>query len=346
MTADARKTKTEAQVGSVAISESDVFQTELGMLRVARYFMLVFAVLGFAAYAWSGSSAVQIDGLYSLINFGSALIAGWLAKASLAAATETYPYGQAAFENIYVLFRSLVILALVIFALAENGIKIFEYLAHGQGEAPEYGVVVVYCGFVAAACLVLYGLYSRACKRIGNRSELLRVERQVTLIDCSLSAGIAVSLGLVALIPSGTIITSDSFNVTYIADSLVVVVIALVLLREPVSMFRKEVDRLTGRRVDHELESEFVEAVQQVLAADRGCAGLTLVDAYVVRRGKGFDAHVCVTFSGSRTVAELDAIQDLAAGLAVKYYGNVRVYVSFSSLPIHQLGQPQVRRPS
>jgi divalent metal cation (Fe/Co/Zn/Cd) transporter len=315
----------------------EVKRTEAHNLKVARYAMLTFAVLGFVAYGLSGSAAVQIDGFYALINAASALIATWLSVVGVSAATQEYPYGRGAFENVYVLFRSMMILALIVFALIENTITIIEYFVTGKGEEPVYSIVVIYGFTIGFACVALAIFHGRANARLGGRSELLKVERQVAIIDGTLAFGLAVTLGLVSLIPAGTFVTSDSFNIQYIADSLVVLVIAAALFAEPYRMMRGQLGRLTGKRVDLDLEAELLEAVNETLRDEQTFAGFAVTDIYAVRRGKSIEVHVCITFPGEKTVADLDQVQELASSLFRDEYGAGRIYVSFSARKIYQL---------
>lgn len=319
------------------VTVDEIQRVEARNLRVARYAMLVFAVLGFVAYGLSGSAAVQIDGFYALINFGSAVIATWLSTVGTSDPTRQYPYGRGAFENIYVMFRSLVLLALIVFALIENTTRIIDYLVTGKGEEPVYSVVVAYGLIVGAGCAALAIFHARANAALDGRSGLLKVERQVAIIDGSLSLGLAVVLGLVALIPDGTVVTSDTFNIKYIADSIVVIVIALALLAEPYKMLRGELGRLTGRRVDLDLEDELRAAVEETLREDPALAGFQVSDIYAVSRGASFEVHVCVTFPGTEALAQLDEVQEKAKQLFTEAYGAGRIFVSFTSHQIHEL---------
>lgn len=319
------------------VSVEQIRTLEKRNLRVARYAFLVFAVLGFAAYAWSNSAAVQIDAFYALINFSSALIATWLATVGTSAATKQYPYGRGAFENVYVLFRSIVLLALISFALIENSIRIIEYFVTGKGEEPVYSVVVVYGVITAVGCAALALFHARTNAKLGGRSSLLKVEKQVAIIDGTLALGIAVTLGAVSLIPDGTPVTSESFNITYIADSIVVIVIALFLILEPYRMMRGELGRLTGKRVDLDLEGELREAVESSIQEVPEFKDFRVNDLYAVRRGKSFEVHVCVEFPGTESIEQLDAVQELATNLFRETYGAGRIYVSFTKHPIHEL---------
>lgn len=305
-------------------------------LFVAKIAMASFAVAGFVAYYISDSAAVQIDGYYSLINFTSAIIAGYLVTFSKRAPSQEYPYGRAAVENIYVMFRSLVLLALVAFALIENTLALIAYFETGAGEEPEFDVVVIYGGAVAMACMGLMWFYGHLNGSVGNRSEVLKVERRVAIIDGTLSLGIAAGMGAIALIPEGTIVTSAPFDLKLIGDKIIVIILALLLLAEPYAMLRRELSRLIGRRVDPDVEQAVRVAAQTYVDGPAAHLNASIVDIYAVRRGKTCDVDLRVAFDGSVTLDDLELFKREVGQVILDAVGETRTYVIFTSQPIHR----------
>ena len=97
------------------------------------YTMLFLALLGFAIYAITRVSATQLDGVISLINAAAAFIAAKLAFTSSRPADADSPYGRLALENLYALFRSLMILGVVVVAVVTNLIKVIDYIVTRKG---------------------------------------------------------------------------------------------------------------------------------------------------------------------------------------------------------------------
>lgn len=144
--------------------------------------MLVLAVAGFVAYGISGVAATQLDGVISLLNFGAALIASKPAVTAGVAPTREHPYGRLALENLYVLFRSLMLLGVIVVAVITNAVKIIDYLATRQAEEPHFGFAAIYTAFAAAVCMGLV-LYHRGNNQtIADSSKLLKVEAQASMI--------------------------------------------------------------------------------------------------------------------------------------------------------------------
>ena len=92
-------------------SEAVVLRAERRSLYTYMFTMLGLAVLGFVVYGVTRVSATQLDGVISLINAAAASIAARLAVTASRPADVESPYGRLALENLYALFRSLMISA-------------------------------------------------------------------------------------------------------------------------------------------------------------------------------------------------------------------------------------------
>lgn len=300
--------------------------------------MLVLAVAGFVAYGISGVAATQLDGVISLINFGAALIASKLAVTAGVAPTREHPYGRLALENLYVLFRSLMLLGVIVVAVITNAVKIIDYLATRQAEEPHFGIAAIYTAFAAAVCMGLVLYHRGNNKTIADSSKLLKVESQASMIEGMVSLAICASLILVAVIPEGTAVTSADFNIKAIADSIIVLTVCAVLFREPLHDVRTEFGRLAGKRSDPDLDEDIKTAVDSLIEAHSAVDdfGFRLVDMLSVRRGKSSEVDLRISYNGAMTVAQQDTIRLETARALEDLIGPVRVHVVFTEMPIHE----------
>lgn len=320
------------------VSDAVVLATEQRSLHTYMYAMLVLAVAGFAAYSITEVSATQLDGVISLINAGAAFIAARLAFTSSEPATAQSPYGRLALENLYVLFRSLMILGVITVGVVTNGIKVIEYLFSGIGEEPDFGLASIYTALAALTCFGLMWNHLRNNRSINNASGLLKVEANAAKMEALISGGISASLLLVAVLPEGTFLTSESFNIKYIADSIIVLVLCAVLFREPVEQITAEFGRLSGRRVDPDLDEVVREAILDV-AREHGHEvnqEFELVDVMTIRRGKVTEVDLRVSYSGTMTVAEQDQIRANTLTELLDRVGPVQLTLVFTTHPIHE----------
>lgn len=324
-------------------SESTVLQAERRSLHTYMLAMLVLAVFGFVVYAITRVAATQLDGVISLINAGAAFIAARLAVTSSRPADAESPYGRLALENLYALFRSLMILGVVIVGVVTNVIKVLEYLITGKGSEPEFGLAAVYTALCAVVCFGLKWNHQRINRSINGASALLRVEATAAKMEGLISAGICASLLLVAVIPEGTFITSERFNVKDIGDSIIVLILCAVLVGEPARQIRLEFGRLSGRRADPALDASVLAALAAVDEEHRGALEhqLTLVDSLAISRGKAIDVDMRVSYTGKMSVAELDELRAYTFEELRNRVGPLRLTLAFSDFPIH--AQPVVR---
>lgn len=299
--------------------------------------MLGLAVLGFAVYSITRVSATQFDGVLSLINAGAAFIAARLAETSVRPPDADNPYGRLALENLYALFRSLMILGVVVVGVVTNAVKVIDYIVTRQGTEPEFGVAAAYTAVVALICLWLKWNHERNNRSVGGASALLRVEANAAKMAGLISAGLCAALLLVAVLPEGTAVTAANFNIKDIADSIIVLILCAMLVGEPVRDVRLEFGRLSGRRTDPALD-EAVRAAITAVAEEHGDEldhELTLVDACAISRGKTLDIDLRVSYTGVMAVDDLDVLRARTYAELRNRIGPLRLTLVFSRLPIH-----------
>ena len=321
----------------VVASEAMVLRAERRSLHTYMFTMLFLAVLGFAVYAITRVSATQLDGVISLINAAAAFIAARLAVTASQPASAESPYGRLALENLYALFRSLMILGVVIVGLVTNGIKVIDYLVTGEGSEPEFGLAAVYTAVCVLICLGLKWNHERNNRSVGGASALLRVEATAAKMEAIISGGICASLLVVTVIPEGTFLTSAEFNIKDIADSIIVLILCVLLIGEPVRQIRLEFGRLSGRRADPALDAAVRAAVTAVNEAHAHELDheLTLVDSLAISRGKTTEVDLRVSYLGTMSVAEQDDLRAHTYEELRDRIGPLRLTLVFSGLPIH-----------
>lgn len=324
-------------------SDQTVLRVETRSLRVHLWATLMLGVLGFVAYAVTSVAATQLDGAISLIDAGTAFLAIGLARVAAAPPGPQAPRGRLALENLYVLFRSLMILGVVVAGVAVNGTKVVEYLVTRQAELPEFGLAAVYTAFAAVVGFAVVANHNRNNRSLGGISSLLKVEAGAAKLDAWVSAGICAALLIVAVVPGGTWLTSARFDIRQIADSLIVLVICALLVGEPLRQLRLEFGRLSGRRTDVSTDDAVRSALDEV-AREHGPqveGAFGLVDVFSVRRGKVAEVDVHISYTGALTVDEQDEIRaELLAELR-RRVGPVRMTLVFTRRPIHDPPQPR-----
>ncbi len=318
-------------------SEAAVLRAERRSLYTYMFTMLGLAVLGFVVYGVTRVSATQLDGVISLINAAAAFIAARLAVTASRPADVESPYGRLALENLYALFRSLMILGVVVVGLVTNLAKVIEYLITRRGSEPDFGLAAVYTAVCVLICLGLKWNHERNNRSVNGASALLKVEATAAKMEAFISGGICASLILVAVVPEGTFVTSDRFNIKDIADSIIVLILCVLLIGEPIRQIRLEFGRLSGRRADPTLD-EAVRAAIAAVSAEHGgelAHELTLVDALAIARGKAIEVDLRVAYTGTMSVEEQDELRAHTYTELRNRIGPLRLTLVFSKFPIH-----------
>lgn len=318
-------------------SEAAVLRAERRSLYTYMFTMLGLAVLGFVVYGVTRVSATQLDGVISLINAAAAFIAARLAVTASRPADVESPYGRMALENLYALFRSLMILGVVVVGLVTNLAKVIDYLVTRRGSEPDFGLAAVYTAVCVLICLGLKWNHERNNRSVNGASALLKVEATAAKMEAFISGGICASLILVAVVPEGTFLTSDRFNIKDIADSIIVLILCVLLIGEPIRQIRLEFGRLSGRRADPALD-EAVRAAIAAVSAEHGgelAHELTLVDALAIARGKAIEVDLRVAYTGTMSVEEQDELRAHTYTELRNRIGPLRLTLVFSKFPIH-----------
>lgn len=305
--------------------------SESGALRLGQWTMLLLAFLGFAAFYFSGAAALSVDSAYSLINFASAIVARKVMIASRSKPDATHPYGKGALENTYVLIRSSIIVGVIGLAFVGAVVSIIDYFVYGDTTEIQLGIAGGY-GVIAAVILLLLSLNYARTERIAP-SGVLTAERKATHLDAIMSAATGVTFIVIALIPNGTAFTSESFDIREIADSILVIVLVLLLISEPWQTIKAEFGRITGERQDRAIETRIRDLLSDLLSDQVE----SVTDIYAVNRGSLIELDLRLSYSGAKSVSELDAIRLSIITLLAQELGKIRVHVVFTNREISNM---------
>jgi divalent metal cation (Fe/Co/Zn/Cd) transporter len=289
--------------------------------------MLLLAFLGFAAFYFSGAAALSVDSAYSLINFASAIVARKVMIASRSKPDVTHPYGKGALENTYVLIRSSIIVGVIGLAFVGAVVSLIDYFVYGDTTEIHLGIAGGY-GVIAAVILLLLSLNYARTERIAP-SGVLTAERKATHLDAIMSAATGITFIVIAFIPNGTVITSESFNIREIADSILVIVLVLLLISEPWRTIKAEFGRITGERQDRAIEARIRDLLSDQVES--------VTDIYAVNRGSLIEIDLRLSYSGAKSVSELDAIRMSIVTLLAQELGKIRVHVVFTNREISNM---------
>lgn len=216
-------------------------QIESESLEAGKWANLLMALAGVAAAFASHSDALLVDGLYSGVNFVSAIVAARISVAVARPADRGYPFGYDAYEALYVTFRSLVLLGVMAFAVFSALGKITTYATGGEVPELVFGPILVYSIVMVTICLALGAWHYHNWRRSGGRSEILKTESRAAVVDAVISGGAGGGLLAASLLRG----TGLGFIVP-VADSVVVLVMCAFIVRQPAMMFLGALREVAG----------------------------------------------------------------------------------------------------
>ena len=259
------------------------------------------ALAGVGVHVISGSYALLLDGLYSAVMVGSGLVATRISRNVVRPPDRAYPYGYDGQEALYVLFRSLLLMGVLWFAAISALSTVVDY-ALGETITPvRLGPVAWYSIAMVATCWGLAWRHHRDWQTTGCQSQILLTEAKAARLDGLISGLSGLEL-LCAPLLKGTVLSL----LNPIMDSLLVLVVSLVVLREPLQGFLTALGQAAGASA----ESDLIQSTR--LALEDLLAGLScwLLDLTVYQVGR--TAFVVVYLNPSQPMdgGAIDVIRD------------------------------------
>lgn len=269
-------------------------------LELGKWANLAMAVAGVGAAYASNSDALLVDGLYSGVNFVSAIVAARISRSIQAPPDARYPFGYDAYEAIYVKYRSLVLLGILAFAIFGAISKIIRYAGGGEVAELNFGPIVIYMIAMVATCFGLAYWHHRNWKRSGSQSELLRTETKAAVIDGVISAGAGAGLVGAALLQG----TALAFLVP-ISDSIVVLVMCGCIVRQPLQIFLDSLHEIAGGRA---ADGVCATARQLAEAAAKG-SQFEVLEVATIKMGRSYLVFAYLKPKAAVTGEEIDALR-------------------------------------
>lgn len=283
---------------------SNIHRAEARALNLGTAGNALGAIAALFFFLRSGSDALLLDGLYTAVMAGASVIAGRVSQAALQPRSRAYPFGGSGQEPLYILFRTLVLLGIIAFAMTSAMGKVLTY-AQGMPMRPvELGGLGWYFGAMVLLNLWLWQVFQRSW-RMGNcSSEMLRGMAVSARIDALISAGTGVGL-LGAPLLLGTALAP----LVPITDSLLVLVLCVALLPEPIGIVMEAVAEAAGSSssVGEDRLAQCREAIEPTFQA-QACQ---LIELAMLKLGRTYTVVAYVEPSAPISATEVDSLRML-----------------------------------
>jgi predicted Co/Zn/Cd cation transporter (cation efflux family) len=253
----------------------------------------------------------MVDGVYSTINFISALIAAKVLTRISRGPDAQRPFGYAAEESLYVALRSMVLAGYLLFALLNASSAIVSYIRTGQGSDLIFGPIIAYTALMVVLCFGLATYHRRNWIRTGKTSALLKVETQAAVVDGSMSAGAGLALMILPFL-KGTPLQV----IIPVGDSLVVFVLTIFIVLQPMRGMRAGFVEMLGISDNDETVANIRSFIEHSLAG----SALRITDIIVSPLGRTRLVVVQIAPDLPITATETDNLhQKLLEALSTEY---------------------------
>ena len=230
-------------------------------LKIGVYASALMAVAGVCVHLISGSYALLLDGLYSAVMVGSGLVAARISRNVVRPPDRAYPYGYDGQEALYVLFRSLLLMGVLSFAAISALSTIIDYAYGELISSVRLGPVAWYSIAMVATCWGLAWRHHHDWCRTGRHSQILLTEAKAARLDGLISGMTGLAL-LGAPLLNGTVLSA----LIPVTDSLLVLVVSLLVLREPLQGFLTALGQAAGASAETDLIRRTRLALEDLLA--------------------------------------------------------------------------------
>lgn len=269
------------------MTKEKMLQIEKKALNINTPFILIMALSGLIFGYLSHSSAIVLDGIFSSILFLTIFLAKVIQKQAAMPRSYIYPMGKWYLDNVYNLFKVLILVGILSVSFIESIVKIVEFY-FGILEVPPiiHFYADIYYVVKLAAFFVAFFVYKHYSKKALNRSEFLKIETKGVFIDGIITISIALGFfflgGIEPLEP--------------VIDSIILFGISLFLLIKMYSSGISYINQLLGKRIFLQREEYYAKIINKEVK------DVDVLDLYIKFSGKSPVVVLTCTYEGSKDI--------------------------------------------
>jgi len=210
-----------------------LYEKKASNYNIIPIFIMAFSGIVFGAL--SHSSAIVLDGIFSFVLFLTIFLGKWIQKQVDKPKNYDYPMGMSRLSSLYVLFKVLILLGILLFSLINSLIEIYSYfvgtLEHVEIIQSYVGIyyIVKLSAFIIS--VIIYRYYMNKCN---FQSNILSVDYKGTLVDGFITIGIMF----------GFFVFGSIEILAPISDALILFILSCFLIFEMGHQLKAEVDNI------------------------------------------------------------------------------------------------------
>ncbi len=162
---------------------------ERNALKLSAAGALLMAALGIGFAVTTGSSAILLDGVFSLVGFVAALVSLRIASMVVQPDDRHFNFGYASFEPLFNLAKGILIAVIGVYALVDAVISLLQ-----GGREIQLGTAVIYALVVSLTCFIVAAVQYRTARKVN--SPLVEIDAKNWLVDGVLTVAVLVAFGI------------------------------------------------------------------------------------------------------------------------------------------------------
>ncbi len=299
---------------------------EFSALIIGLILNFVSTFVGFIFFIQTHSNAILLDAVISLILFLTTIISMIVSNTVNKKESKKYPLGRYAIENMFLLFRSLMMIGTVMFSIVDSFFEIFNFFIDDTEVLYDATNIqlIVYGILMTSLCFAITIVYYIFSKKKEGGSEILRLEFKASIYD-----------GLVSFCAISCLLIFANVEILKpiapIADSILVIILSILYTFAPSKEMIGQVKVLIDQRRDEEEEKGLLEYLKNTYQ------DYNFNDLYYSNSGNTVSIYVTLDPKEDRLLSEIMGTRDQIYEYLYSEYPDSKIYLLFDERKIHKI---------
>lgn len=283
-------------------------------------------LIGFVFYYITKSQSLLLDTLISFILVISTIISLFVAKGANKEESEKYPLGRWAIENLFLIFRAILMLIIIVYTITEALITFTHFFNGTLVDDLDISIMnmVIYASMMVSSCILINIIYSYYNRKSDRPSPIISIEIKASIYDGLVTLGATSGLVIFYHVPFFQ-------PVKPLGDSIIVTILSLFYMYTPIKELIHQMRILSDKRRYREKE----EKIRQNILKDH--PDYEIEDVYYSFSGQCYTIYVTLFPKENRTRDTIEKdFEDITSKLKEKEE-NTKVFLLLSKEKIHNL---------
>ena len=263
----------------------------------------------------SGSNAVSLDGIFSIVILITVIIAKSVGKVANTPRNYDFPRGHYLLENIYLLFKIVILATILTISILDSSVNIYNYFVNNaEPHAITQFYVNIYYICKTITFVIALLIYTHFYNLTKGKSTILKVERKSVIIDGTITFAIAI----------GFLILGGIESLKDISDSIILLSISLFLIIGIFKDFKEEINKTIGKRYLQNREVYYLNYFNMYFSE------FEILDVYIFYIGKLCTVSLVVSFKNKKSVSEMHLFEKEIKDIMFNEYDEIFLYLYWS----------------